>query len=239
MKKIIILYLILAVLLSFISCDESSQDDGTTQTEIYQTDTGRSDNGSTAAEPEDSEDIAGSYYKTVIVTDCSGVNTLLYGLDGMGIGNGAGEAVYFGHDNALMRREYHNRLIINYDTQTGKCVSVKLELYTGDESEAQNIVSMLQGGGDIDAHLSGEKVETVGNDIYRVCADVDVSTYFANIDSFVNTYLIEGVQNVDGFKNAVYYDRLSNYGEGSVLYVEDDAEHFYGSIVGLALDYYN
>lgn len=192
-----------------------------------------------SADTGDQEGAAGDCYKTIIVTDCNGNNTLIYGLDSMGIGNGVGDAIYFGPDNALVRRKYHNSLALDYDTQTGKCVSARLELYTGSESSAQDIVMMLQSGGDIDAHLSNETWEMVAEDVYAVSADVDISTYFANIDQFVNTYLIEGRQNIDGFKAAVYYNQLSNFGEGSVLYAEDDASHFYGSIAGLALDFSN
>lgn len=175
------------------------------------------------------------YYKTVTVTEYNG-NRLMYGLSSFGNLDGAGEGKY-SDDGKWIYREYGNSLVLKYDVKTGKCISANLELYVTDDNIANEIISNMNGDSELANKISDEKVEKIKDEVYVIKAKVDISNYVAEFDQYINTYLLP-TQRIEDYKNAIHYNRLSNYTDPSNnIYVEDTDNHFFSSIEGFSLDW--
>lgn len=223
MKKIINLVMILLSMIILTGCgnkDLNSNNDNSDQSINKDIENNQSDI---------------TYYKTVKVTEYTG-NRLMYGLSSFGSLNGAGEEKYT-DDGAYIYREYGNSLILKYDTTNGKCISADLELYVTSEDTANEIIDNMKGDSELATKINNEKIEQIKEDVYVIKAKVDISNYVTEFDQYINTYLIQ-TQKIEDFKNAVHYDRLSNYTDPSNnIYVEDTDNHFYSNIEDFALDW--
>lgn len=219
MKKILSLMMILLVTLTLTGCGSKETNN-------------TNNNGENINDNDTQSNVV--YYKTVKVTEYSGYR-LMQGLSSFGYLNGAGEAKY-SDDGAWLYREYGNSLVLQYDTKTGKCISAALELYVTEESFANEIVSNMKGDSELAKKISNEKVEKIKDEVYVVKAKVDISKYVTEFDQNI-TYLIP-TQRIDDYKNAIHYDRLSNYTDpANNIYVEDTEGHFYSNIEGFSLDW--
>lgn len=243
MKKIVLALLTAAILLTATGCGEnavgggeitssevvaSTQDDNT----IAEESTVEENPISEQAETTETT----TYYQKVTVTDCNGTCRLIPQLDNMRIGNGLGES-FNTADGYHLYCEYQNRLILSFDTQTGKCTGMNMEIYCYGEDSADECAAILQSDDALAKCFSDESYEPVKDDIFVVKAVVDVDAVKYYLDQYVSTYFLESTQNIERFKNTTYYDRVSNYDEYSVLTVEDEENHFFGSIEGFALDW--
>ena len=131
---------------------------------------------------------------------------------------------------------YKPTLLVTYDTKTGKATSVKFYAffldYEDDEWVDKSIEKFNEAGNDTKKKFTNLKKGRVNDNVSYLTCDIDPFSY--SIDSTISTYLIEE-QDIEKYKNYVYYDRLYNYDPDPAAVVTDDS--FYEAITDVSIKY--
>ncbi len=125
-------------------------------------------------------------------------------------------------------------LTLQYDTTTGAVEKATFSTYYSasgmgtDEYVAADIEALSQDN-EMCARFSDIRTQVIeAEDMLELSFDIDMSTYFNQLDPTINLYLVGKQQDLEGYMNAVYYDRLDNYDEDPPCEVGDN--FFYETI---------
>lgn len=138
--------------------------------------------------------------------------------------------------------DYYPTLTFTYNTDTGKIERAVYSTYypnnSGEESNEflQEAIDIILSGEGICSSFSNiqtenidDKLTDITNDIFKLSFDIDISSYFANFDQYVNLCFVENEQDIEGYKNNVYYDVLYNQSD-PIPSCEDRDGYFYDEI---------
>ena len=138
--------------------------------------------------------------------------------------------------------DYYPTLTFTYNTDTGKIERAVYSTYypnnSGEESNEflQEAIDIIMSGEGICSSFSNIQTENIddkstdiSNDIFKLSFDIDISSYFANFDQYVNLCFVENEQDIEGYKNNVYYDVLYNQSD-PIPSCEDRDGYFYDEI---------
>lgn len=241
MKKKIILVLVAAVLsLGLIACGNkdtvnktnSSREEGQkviasddNETTVSGGALADEENQAAASNAEKPEEMPNDKSETSVVSDRTYYSTVK-------ISDSVPDAYIYGLGNYLNGHgsysDYNSELILSYDTTTGKVIGGRINLYypcnniIGDPKREME-EGLLTAPGDISGHFSNftttviERGDSDAPLIECLSADVDVTSgYWANLNQYINIYLVEGVQNVDGLKDHFVNRGASEVGDNYV-----------------------
>lgn len=113
--------------------------------------------------------------------------------------------------------EYLPTITFHYDTETGIAERAEYATYYsyspyGENEFLQMDMEALSGDGELCSRFSNFKTEVMEEDeVTKLSFDMDISTYFTYFDPHINLYFVEKEQDIEGYKNAVYYERIDNY----------------------------
>lgn len=115
-------------------------------------------------------------------------------------------------------QDYLPTLTLHYNVDTGKLESAEYTTYyfyqpEGEDEDLQSDLDILSSGeGELLSRFSNIRTENIDAEtITKVTFDIDISTYLANFIPEINVYFVEGEQDVDGYKEAVYYGVVDGY----------------------------
>lgn len=131
--------------------------------------------------------------------------------------------------------DYYPTLTFTYNTDTGLLEKAEYSTYYSYSDFAeepnqflQEAIDIIASGEGVCAKFSNVRTENL-DDVTELTFDIDISSYFANFDQYVNLCFVEGEQDIEKYKNSVYYDNLYNYTD-SVPACEDRDGYFYDEI---------
>ncbi len=131
---------------------------------------------------------------------------------------------------------YKPTLLVTFDTKTGKATSVKLYAffldYEDDEWVNKSIEKFNEAGNDTKKKFTNLTKGRVNDNVSYLTCDIDPFSY--SIEATISTYLIEN-QDIEKYKNYVYYDRLYNYDPDPAAVVTDNS--FYETITDVSIEY--
>jgi len=209
-RRIIALILIAAMTATFAACEAANISDIDNSEEVANiSDTDNSEevvSGYIVIDADEDSDIpqqAASnthYYKTIkIIGDTYYISPNLAGVIECDFGFG----------------EYLPTLTIQYNTTTGMAESaVYCNYYSyssfdedGNEFLQADLEALSTGEGDMLSRFSNFNTEVMeAEEIIKLSFDIDISTYNTYMDSVVNTYLLAGEQNIEGYKDSMNYN---------------------------------
>lgn len=152
---------------------------------------------------------------------------------------------------SLRYKDYYPTLTFTYNTDTGKIERAVYSTYYPNHwgevpneflQEATDII--LSGEGicssfsNIKTEYIDDKSTDITNDILELSFDIDISSYFANFDQYVNKCFVEREQDIEGYKNNVYYDVLYNQSD-PIPSCEDRDGYFYDEITRRQVEWEN
>ncbi len=124
---------------------------------------------------------------------------------------GAMESI-FGFGDHLPTITFH------YDTETGMVESVEYSTYysyspySDNEFLQMDMDALSTGEGEFLSRFSNFRTEVMEEEeVTKLSFDIDISTYFTYFDPHINLYFVRKEQDIEGYKNAVYYDCIDNY----------------------------
>lgn len=130
--------------------------------------------------------------------------------------------------------DYYPTLTFTYNTETGKIeraeYSTYFWYYPGEDTDVflQEVTDIISSGEGICTKFSNVRTENM-DDVTKLTFDIDISSYFANFDQYVNLCFVEGEQDIEKYKNSVYYDVLYNQSD-PIPSCEDRDGYFYDEI---------
>ena len=113
--------------------------------------------------------------------------------------------------------EHLPTITFHYDTKTGMAEKAEYATYYsyspyGENEFLQMDMEALSGDSELCSRFSNIKTEVMEEDeVTKLSFDIDISTYFTHFDPHINLYFVEREQDIEGYKNAVYYERIDNY----------------------------
>lgn len=226
MKKVLSVILTAAITLSLTACGENPKENQNSQTTTQSGQTIASEdttaNGTVTDEPLENTDK--HYYKTVRIIGYvySIIPSLQYVME-----NQCGYA------------DYLPTLTIHYNTRSGMAESAEYSTYYSYQPDADKKISeqlqsdmdsLSTGEGELLSRFSNirtENMETEG--VSKLTFDIDISSYFTYFEQYINLYFIEREQNIEEYKNAVFYSCVDGYYDPQPT-CEDRENYFYDEI---------
>ena len=132
--------------------------------------------------------------------------------------------------------EYKPRLLIEFDTTTGKAKNIKFYAffldYEDDEWVNKAIEKYNESSGSAKTKVTDVTKGRVNEEVSYLSANISVDSYGFN--QYILTYLIQG-QDIDEYKDSIYYSRLYNY-DSEPPHEEGD-NYFEESLEGLRIEW--
>ena len=129
--------------------------------------------------------------------------------------------------------EYLPTLTIQYNTTTGMAESAEYCNYypyasfdeDGNEFLQADLEALSTGEGDMLSRFSNFNTEVMeAEELTKLSFDIDISTYNTYMDSVVNTYLLAGEQDIEGYRESMNFD-------------EEGENYYYDTHVDLRLEW--
>jgi hypothetical protein len=229
MKKIFRLMILNIIIIAVLTaCGGNSSNEDTSNTDANGTVLDEKNDGGTNSEKENEstsgvtdtdkkEDSDKHYYRTVkVIAFADAMMPSMSGLLESDFGFG----------------EYLPTITFTYNTQTGMVESAMYSTYyaTGEygDEELQRDIEALSGDGEFCSRFSGFRTEDL-DEVTELSFDIDISTYFTYFDPIINLCFVEREQDIEGYKDMVYYSRLNNYYDPKPT-CEDGEGYFYDQI---------
>ena len=145
-------------------------------------------------------------------------------------------------DNTLGYEDHLPTLTFHYNVDTGKAESAEFTTYfpadgLNTEDFINSAIDSLSEDNEFCSRLSNIRTEVKDSEnVTALTFDIDISTYFTYFDQYINMFFVEGQQNIEGYKQDVYYSRVDNYYDPKPS-CEDGKNYFYDQISGLRVEW--
>ena len=241
MRKLFICILALVLTFALVACGKSKDAVGSANTVAEETTAPAADSDSVIAASEESEGDAADvveetdnsdpdetenaaadkhFYKTVrIIAFADAMVPSMTGLMENDFGFG----------------EHLPTITFHYNTTTGMVERAEYATFYsyspyGENEFLQMDMEALSGDSELCSRFSNIKTDVMEEEeVTKLSFDIDISTYFPHFDPLINLYFVEREQDIEGYKNAVYYDRIDNYLDPKPT-CEDGEGFFYDQI---------
>ena len=131
---------------------------------------------------------------------------------------------------------YDPCLILEFDVKTGKAVSAKFYTFyqydNNDEYVDEAMEKFNESSAESKKAYSNAKKDHMTEDITYISADINVNSY--EFTQFIDSYLVKG-QDIDKYKDEIYYSRLYNYSSTPPVEVGDN--YFYESLENIRIEW--
>jgi len=138
--------------------------------------------------------------------------------------------------------EWLPTLTFRYDTTTGRAQSASYTNYyplynMGIEDTIEAEKAALSADTELCRRFSNIRTEVMEDEeLIALSFDIDISTYFSSLEPLINKCFLEGRQDIQRYKDMVYFDRLDNYLDPKPTCEEGDG-FFYEKITCVRIEW--
>lgn len=139
--------------------------------------------------------------------------------------------------------EYLPTITFHYNTESGMAESAEYSTYYSyspyeDNEFLQSDMEVLSSGeGEFLSRFSNLRTEDMeAEGVTKLTFDMDISTYFSYLYPEINLYFVTGEQNIEDYKDAIYYSRVDGYYDPKPT-CEEGENYFYDQISCIRIEW--